>query len=180
IYLVSGHLEVKGGKSFQAALRPNDFLYIPPEKAFTLTNNSEQSASFLVILPKSEEISSNLSRLPQFLHGHYADIDATPVSKFGSTHTTIRILIKEDQAHQMIMRRFEIAPGGTIGIHNHEWEHEMFVLDGKMSLTNADGVGAEVQAGDFIYMPSDEKHGYINASTQRVIFLCMIPNLKFL
>ena len=58
----------------------------------------------------------------------------------------------------------------------------MFVLEGKMSLTNSveDGHEAEVHAGNFIFMPPNESHGYINKSTKRVVFICMIPNLVYL
>jgi quercetin dioxygenase-like cupin family protein len=180
IYLLSGHLDVYLGQKFNTLLSPNYFLYIPPEHTFTLTNKSDRTASFLDILPKPAEVISNLPSLPAFLHGHYAETPSAPVTKFGSTNTTIRVLIKKDQAHQMLMRRFEIAPGGTIGVHQHAWEHEMFVLEGKMVLINSTGQKEEVQAGEFIYMPPDEDHGYRNESTTKAVFICMIPNLKFL
>ena len=28
------------------------------------------------------------------------------------------------------MRHFEIEPGGTTPLHEHEWEHEAFILTG--------------------------------------------------
>lgn len=179
IYLLSGHIDMARGPKYHTLLSPNDFLYIPPEHTFILTNKSDQPASFLDILPKPAETVFNLPVLPTVLHDHYTHIEAIPVIKFGSTHTTIRVLIKEDQAHQMLMRRFEIAPGGTIGVHQHAWEHEMFVLEGKMDLTNLNDQKEEVQAGEFIYMPPNEDHGYRNESSERTVFICMIPNLKY-
>ncbi|MHA1746492.1 MAG: cupin domain-containing protein [Promethearchaeota archaeon] len=179
IYLLSGHLDVSGSKKVNRSLSPNDFLYIPPEDTFIVTNKSDHTASFLDILPKPAEVTSNLPFLPPIRNGNYTDIEAKPVIKFGSTYTTIRVLIDEDHAHQMLMRRFEIAPGGTIGVHQHAWEHEMFVLEGKMLLTNLTEQKEEVEAGEFIYMPPNEDHGYRNESSERAVFICMIPNLKY-
>ena len=70
IYLLSGQLDVSGGQNFHIQLSPNDFLYIPPNNSLQIINTSDQPASFLAILPKSEEVSYNLPHPPRF----YMDI----------------------------------------------------------------------------------------------------------
>ena len=108
-------------------------------------------------------------------HFDHAKITKKQVTQFGSEKTTIQVFISDEEAPNFIMRRFEIQPGGKIGVHDHPWEHEMFVLEGKMQLINAKGDKKEVHAGEFIFMPPNEPHGYINSADQQVSFICVIP-----
>ncbi|MHA1647864.1 MAG: cupin domain-containing protein [Promethearchaeota archaeon] len=108
-------------------------------------------------------------------HFEHTKITKKPVTQFGSEKTAIQVFISEEEAPNFIMRRFEIQPGGNIGVHNHPWEHEMFVLEGKMQLIDEKGDKEEVHAGEFIFMPPNESHGYENTSDQPVSFICVIP-----
>ena len=71
-------------------------------------------------------------------HFHYSEIDEKKVDVYGSTGTTIRVFISEEEAPNFIMRRFEIKPLGQIGVHSHDWEHEIFILQGNVVLINDD------------------------------------------
>lgn len=108
-------------------------------------------------------------------HYHYSNIEERKVEAFNSKGTKIRVLIEENEAPNFIMRRFEIEPRGSIGIHSHPWEHEMYVLEGELFLTNDGGKTDKVQKGEFIFMPPDERHGYVNESGEIASFICMIP-----
>ena len=111
-------------------------------------------------------------------HFHYSEIEAIDVKDFGSEGTTIRVFISETEAPNFIMRRFEISPGGKIGIHQHAWEHEMYVLSGEMCLLTKEGKKERVTKDEFIFMPPNEPHGYVNESSELVSFICMIPKKK--
>ncbi len=109
---------------------------------------------------------------------HYTDIPEEAVTKANSIKTTIRWLItKEDGSTRYATRRFEIQPGGEIGIHYHSEEHHIYILEGKCHLIDGNGKKILIRKGDVIYIPSNEKHGYINESSERVAFLCIIPYL---
>ncbi len=111
-------------------------------------------------------------------HFPYSNVEEKSVKDFGSTGTTIRVFISEDEAPNFIMRRFEIQPGGQIGVHSHNWEHEIFILKGEVILTNKDGEREKVSQGEFVFIPPNEPHGYINEGKEIVAFICMIPKKK--
>ncbi|QEE15049.1 cupin domain-containing protein [Promethearchaeum syntrophicum] len=111
-------------------------------------------------------------------HFHYSEIDEKKVDAFGSTETTIRVFISEEEAPNFIMRRFEIKPLGQIGVHSHDWEHEIFILNGNVVLINDKGDRELVNSGEFVFIPPNESHGYINEGNETVAFICMIPKKK--
>ena len=100
------------------------------------------------------------------------------ITEYNSTKTTIQVLINPEIAPNFIMRRFEIGPGGNIGLHGHWNEHEIYVVEGEMDLIDKDGNKTHVVKDDFIYMPPDEPHGYENNTETKVVFLCVVPKKK--
>ena len=62
---------------------------------------------------------------------NYKEVEPSTVEE-GATHTTIRwVIAEEDGAPHFSMRVFEIGPDGHTPLHEHGWEHEVFVLDGE-------------------------------------------------
>jgi quercetin dioxygenase-like cupin family protein len=109
---------------------------------------------------------------------HFSEIESKQVTDYGSAKTNIRVLISPETAPNFIMRRFEIGPGGNIGVHEHWNEHEIYVIEGSMDLIDKNGDKTHVMKDDFIFMPGDEPHGYKNDSDKKVVFLCVIPKKK--
>lgn len=63
---------------------------------------------------------------------HYTTRAEEKVTMYGTTGTTIRWLINRDNgARTFAMRRFEVQPGGEIPLHDHEADHEIYILSGK-------------------------------------------------
>ncbi len=108
----------------------------------------------------------------------YTDVEEQAVTDYGSTGTTIRWLVtKENEgAPHFAMRRFEIQPGGTIGLHHHPQEHEIYVLAGKGKVFN-DEQEVIAQKDDVLYVPPNEPHAYKNEGDEPFIFICVIPYL---
>ncbi len=107
------------------------------------------------------------------------EIDSDQVTDYGSTNTSIQWLWgPKDDVPNFFMRRFTIEAGGVIGLHNHPQEHEIYFLSGTCRVFNDKGDELIVSAGDTLYVPSDELHGYENNGNETVEFLCMIPKLK--
>jgi len=106
---------------------------------------------------------------------HYSEIEATPVQHEGATGTAIRWLIgKDDGADKFAMRLFEIQPGGQTPLHTHEWEHQVYILDGKGTVWR-EGQDVPVKSGTAIFVPGSEKHCFKNIGETNFQFLCLIP-----
>ena len=110
---------------------------------------------------------------------HYLDVAEEEVTLAGSTGVNVRWLIRgADGALRYAMRRFEIKPGGQIGLHSHPEEHEIYVLSGKGEILEGSGSKTKVSQGDVLYVPPHEEHGYRNLDNDIFVFLCVIPLLK--
>ena len=107
---------------------------------------------------------------------NYEKTEAQEVTESGAMGVTIRWLISEkDGAPHFAMRLFEVKPDGYTPFHNHPWEHEVFILEGKGSLVLQDKT-VPLNPGDAVFVPGGENHQFKNASTEKLIFLCLVPN----
>jgi quercetin dioxygenase-like cupin family protein len=90
----------------------------------------------------------------------------------------VRWLITEETgAPNFAMREFALEPGGSTPRHAHPWEHEVFVLAGKGTVSGE--VGDEpVKPGDVVFVPQDEEHQFRNDGDEELRFLCLIPHQK--
>ena len=96
----------------------------------------------------------------------------------GSSKLTIRWLITKDTgAPNFAMRLFEMEPGGNSPFHAHDWEHEMFVIDGEGVVVSAEGK-KPVSAGTVVFVPPNEKHQFKNTGNKTLKFLCLVPHHK--
>jgi quercetin dioxygenase-like cupin family protein len=106
---------------------------------------------------------------------NYRDIAAEDVEE-GAENVTIRWLISKDTgADNFSMRLFEIAPNGHTPLHDHPWEHEVFVLEGEGMITASDEEKT-FKEGDVILLPPNETHQFRNNGESVVKFICLIPN----
>lgn len=108
----------------------------------------------------------------------YQEVQEEKVTKANSTGTIVRwMLTKEDGPTHFATRRFEIAVGGQIGVHNHQEEHHIYVLSGEAEFMDGQGNQICTEKGDFLYISPNEEHGIKNVSEKPFVFLCMIPYL---
>ena len=64
-------------------------------------------------------------------HVHYTEVELEEPPEEDIKDLKVRWLIsKKDGAKRFAMRVFEIQPGGYTPLHQHDWEHEAFVLEG--------------------------------------------------
>ena len=116
--------------------------------------------------------------LTQFLVMHlknYSEIKTDIVEEPNSKGVYIQWLIDETIGKTFAMRRFTIKPDGFTPHHKHDWEHEVFVLEGQGSIVDKDGVEHPVSKGNFIYVEPNEIHQFANHNDNDFIFLCLIP-----
>jgi len=103
-------------------------------------------------------------------------IKAKPVEMEGAKGVTIRVLIhKGDGAPNFTMRQFDIAPGGYTPEHQHDWEHEAYVVAGSGTVLTPDG-DKPIAAGDCIFVKPGEIHQFRSSAGEELKFLCLIPN----
>jgi quercetin dioxygenase-like cupin family protein len=106
----------------------------------------------------------------------YGEVSADEVKEEGAVGATIRWLItKEDGAENFCMRHFELAPGGSTPRHDHEWEHEVFILSGN-GVVVREGKDVPLKAGTFVFIPPGEEHQFRNTSDTTLALICLIPN----
>jgi quercetin dioxygenase-like cupin family protein len=108
---------------------------------------------------------------------HYTDIQAQ-VAEEGAEGVTVRWVIDGSTgAPNFAMRVFEIRPAGHTPLHEHDWEHEVFILEGCGKVRGA----AQERAfgpGDVIFIPEGERHQFINQGDQTVRLICCVPIRK--
>ena len=108
---------------------------------------------------------------------HYTEIENLDVPA-PAEKVKIRWLINEKQgAPNFAMRRFEVAPGGQTPFHTHEWEHEVYVLEGDAVAVSEAGE-TKIGPGSVILVEPNEKHNFRNTGKDTFVFLCMIPLQK--
>ena len=96
----------------------------------------------------------------------------------GTSKVTVRWVIDEETgAKNFFMRLVEIEVGGYSHLHRHDWEHEVFILEGEGTVICEDEAKL-FHPGDIIFIPPEEKHQFRNTGKKLVKFLCLIPNKK--
>ncbi|MHA1907556.1 MAG: cupin domain-containing protein [Candidatus Thorarchaeota archaeon] len=110
---------------------------------------------------------------------NYKEREEEEVTMAKSEKTTVRWLIgRRSGAKTYAMRHFEIAPGGIVPLHQHDEEHEIFILQGTAKMLGAPEE-SYAKKDDVVFIPSNEEHGYDNTKgTEPFRFICVIPLLK--
>ncbi|MEN8150547.1 MAG: cupin domain-containing protein [Planctomycetota bacterium] len=93
------------------------------------------------------------------------------------TGTKKKVLISSEEGPNFAMRRFEIAPGGSMPNHTNTVEHEQYVVAGRATV----GIGDEVhtvEAGCVVFIPAGVPHWYRTEGDEPFAFLCLIPNAR--
>jgi quercetin dioxygenase-like cupin family protein len=106
------------------------------------------------------------------------DVPARPVTMEGVQGATMRMLIGPDEgAPTFHMRCFEVAPGGHTPHHQHDYEHEILILQGQ-GIARSKGGDIAIKPGTAIFVPANERHQFVNNSAQTLRFICLIPAPK--
>lgn len=103
-------------------------------------------------------------------------VDLQPVDMEGATGCSVRWLIGEkDGAPNFAMRQFEVDVNGHTPRHSHDYEHEVFVLEGEGVVVEGDQQHP-IKAGDTILVSPNDVHQFRNTGDDKLKFLCLIPN----
>lgn len=107
-----------------------------------------------------------------------ASLAETPdasVTEEGAKGVRIKWLISgENGAPTFLMRHFTVDPGGFTPFHQHDWEHEVYVLEGNGTVRYEDRE-EKIAPGDAVLVPPNKKHQFRANSDGPLKFLCMVP-----
>ena len=106
---------------------------------------------------------------------HESEIAKEKMDVPGAENVTIQWLVgEEDDPPNFYMRLFEVEKGGCSPRHSHDYEHEVFVLDGRGTVYGAGGE-KNLRSGSAVLMPAGEEHQFKNVGDGPLRFLCMVP-----
>ncbi|MFQ5652317.1 MAG: cupin domain-containing protein [bacterium] len=106
------------------------------------------------------------------------EIEETEVTTEGAQDARMRLLISEkDGAEKFAMRMFTVEPGGHTPYHAHNYEHEVFVLEGQ-GLLKGEEREYRFGQGAVIFIKPNEKHQFSNVGSGPMTFLCLIPAIE--
>lgn len=80
---------------------------------------------------------------------------------------------REHGAPNFALRSFRVEPGGHSTRHAHDYEHEVFIVDGGGEVL-LEGAYRPLKQGDVVYVPADHEHQF-RAGPTGMRFLCLVP-----
>ena len=110
-------------------------------------------------------------------HIRSQEISSDVVREPGAKQATIKRLIDTtDGADRFVLSLFKLEPNGSTPPHYHEWEHEIFILQGTMQLLLPhEERTVNLQANDVIFIPRNEPHGFVTGENETCQFLVVAP-----
>ena len=107
---------------------------------------------------------------------HSGDVTISEVVLEGAEGVRMGVLLAEEQgAPNFRMRLFEVGPGGKTPYHQHNWEHEVFVLEGEGFSVDAEKKKHAIGPGSVVFVPPNEFHNFTNPGEKPLRFLCLVP-----
>ena len=100
-----------------------------------------------------------------------------PVQMDGVKGASMAVMIgRNDHAPHFAMRSFAVDPGGHTPKHQHDYEHEVFVISGNAQVL-LDGSHHDLKAGDTVLVPANELHQFTvsDSASEPFRFLCFVP-----
>lgn len=103
------------------------------------------------------------------------DVTARAMDMPGASGVNMKLMVgREHGAPTFAMRLFEVAPGGHTPLHEHNYEHEIVILEGAGTLGGA-AEGRAIRAGDVLLVPANETHQLRNSGPEPLKFICLVP-----
>lgn len=105
-------------------------------------------------------------------------IRCTEVDEPDISGVRMKVLLGSDQgAENFVMREFAIERDGHTAYHTHEWEHEVYVLDGEGAIKQGDQE-FPIKQGSFAFVKPHEEHQFLNKGRGVFRFICVVPLMK--
>ena len=109
---------------------------------------------------------------------HFNDVEEKPVTMEGSRNCTIRWLLHKDNgAENFAMRLVTLYKEGIIPLHTHDFEHEIFCVEGEGHVLYGDQKHP-MKPGSFVLVPKGVVHGFSNSKEETLRVICLIPGSR--
>ncbi|MBD3175186.1 MAG: cupin domain-containing protein [Armatimonadia bacterium] len=109
---------------------------------------------------------------------HYTNVPPETVEQ-GAEGVLIReVITRADGAPSFSMRVFDLEPGGHTPQHDHPWEHQVFILEGRGTVWSESEGDIPLAPGDTVLVMPGERHQFRSAGEGVFRFICLIPNLE--
>jgi quercetin dioxygenase-like cupin family protein len=115
---------------------------------------------------------------PKGLVRSLAEAPLKPVAMDGVRGVRMAVMVgREDGAPNFALRQFVVEPGGHSPRHSHDYEHEVYIVDGSGTVL-LNGAERPIKAGDVVFVPADHEHQFratAGGSASGLKFLCLVP-----
>lgn len=109
---------------------------------------------------------------------HYSKVKLDNMTEPSVKGVGVRWLItKNDGAPNFAMRLFELKSKGYSPLHSHNWEHEVYILEGECEVV-CDGEERKAGVGYVVFIPPKAEHQFVNVGESTLKFLCLVPLQK--
>ncbi len=105
------------------------------------------------------------------------DTPMNPVEFDGTKGASMAVMIgREHNAPHFALRSIAVEPGGHTPKHQHDYEHEVFVVSGAGSVF-LEGDEHPIKAGDTVLVRANELHQFAvpDGASEPFRFLCIVP-----
>lgn len=100
---------------------------------------------------------------------------AQPLSMEGADGVAMQVMVgRNDGAPNFALRHFCVQPGGHTPRHQHNYEHEVYIVEGTATV-ECDGARHRVSAGDVLFVEPNRMHQFVNDGNGPLRFLCLVP-----
>lgn len=99
---------------------------------------------------------------------HYLDIAPLPERAGGLIVRRITSSATADASMDIC----EIAVGASSALHEHSWEHQVFVVAGQGAVTDGQNP-LRFRPGDVVVIPAGQSHQFVNVGDSNVLFICV-------
>ena len=106
---------------------------------------------------------------------HADEMEGTAVEMEGAQRVAMRLMVgRADGAPTFALRHFTVAPGGHTPRHRHDYEHEVYVVQGT-GRVEQDGETHDLRPGDVTFVKPNALHQFVNTGDRPFQFLCIVP-----
>lgn len=106
---------------------------------------------------------------------HADEMEGTAVEMEGAERVAMRLMVgRADGAPNFALRHFTVAVGGHTPRHRHDYEHEVYVVQGT-GRVEQDGEMHDLRPGDVTFVKPNALHQFVNTGDGPFKFLCIVP-----
>jgi quercetin dioxygenase-like cupin family protein len=105
---------------------------------------------------------------------HYRDVKPGTYDGVPEGVQVREMITPLDGAPNFSLRVFDVEAGASTPFHNHQWEHEVFILEGTGKVRGTEKE-SPFRPGDSVFIPPNEQHCFVADPGAAVRFICVIP-----